>query len=95
MEDIFGMLNFWGGDSTVFYILSALFFVCIPYGIYSIPFMVLCTICILRVVSVMLYRLAYFGLLFLSLVGLTMCSFNEILRICGCGLISGEELLVV
>ena len=57
--------------------------------------MVLCTSLILHVVPMMLYRLAYCELLFLSLVGLTMCGCNQILQVCARRLIGGGKFLIV
>ena len=72
-----------------------LFWVCMPYKIFSVPLLVLCTRLILHVLPIILYLLAYCDLLFLSLVGITVCGCNQILQICGCRLIIGEEFLVV
>ena len=58
---------------------SALFLGCMPYGICSVPLMVLCTIQILHVVPTMLYNLAYHELLFLYLVGIIVCDCNTII----------------
>ena len=79
-----------GGDSTVSDINFTLFQVIIPYGICSVPFLVLCTSCIICVVPIMLYCLAYYESLFLSLLGIMVCICNQILHICECRLIGGE-----
>ena len=72
-----------------------LFWVCIPYVIFSVPLMVLCTSRFLHVVPMMLYHLDYCELLLLSLVGLTVSGFYQILQIFWWRLIGGEELLIV
>ena len=77
---IFSPLLFWGF---------------MTYAIFSVPLMVLCTSRLIHVVPMIIYCLDYCELLFLSLVGLTVRSCNEILQICGCRLIGGEELLIV
>ena len=84
---------FWGKLYFVWYSFRSCFWVCMPYGICSVPFMVLCTICIIHVVPMMLYWLAYFELLFFSLVGLTVCGCDKVLQICRCRLIGVEEFL--
>ena len=89
------MLNCFG-KNIMCLILSPLFFwVYMPYVIYSVPLMVLCTSRLLHVVPMMLYRLTYCELLFFYLVGITVCGCNQIIKICECGLIGGEEFLIV
>ena len=94
-ERNFGLVGFLGGNSTVSEIRSDIFWGCMPYLICSVPWLVLCTIWILREVPMMIYCLAYFGLLLLFLMGITVCGCNLILQICACRLIGGDELLIV
>ena len=68
---------------------------CIPYGICSDPWLVQYTNWVLHVVPMMFYPLAYFVLLILSLMGLVLCGCSQILQICGCNLIGGDELFIV
>ena len=76
-------------------IQCVIFFPLLFLGIYSL-WNIYCYISalfnsrLLRVVPIILYRLAYCGLLFSSLVGITVCGCNIILQICGCRLIDGE-----
>ena len=65
-----------------------------PYGIFSVPFMVLFTIRLIYVEPMMLGRLAYCEWLFLSLAEILVCGCNKILQICGCSLIGGEKFLI-
>ena len=60
---------------------STLFFVCITYGICGAPWMFLCTSWVIHVVPMIFYLLAYWGVLILSLVGILVCSFSQILQI--------------
>ena len=71
-----------------------LFLGCMPYGICSDPWLVRFTIQFLHVVPIMLYLLAYCGLLHLSLVGLSVCGYSQIILIYLCKLIAGDEFLV-
>ena len=64
--------------------------VCMYYGICSVPFLVRCTSFLLRVAPMMRVRLAYYELLIVYQVGLTVCGCNQILQICKYRLI-GEE----
>ena len=89
------MLNFLGGNLLCMIFFPLLFWGCMPYGIFSVPLLVLRTIRILHIVPMMLYVLAYFELLFLSLVGLTVCSCSIIIQICICRMIGGDEFLIV
>ena len=75
--------------------ISLFFFRCTPYGICSVPFMVLCTSRLLNVVPMMIYRLDNCVLLSLLLVRWRVCDYNRILQKYGCRLIGGEEFLVV
>ena len=68
---------------------------CIPYGICSVPLMVLCTSRILHVVPMMRGHLAYYAWLFLYQVVLKVCVWNQIIQNCGCRLIGGEDFLIV
>ena len=70
-------------------LFTLLFWGCMPYGIYSVPLMVLCTGHIIRVVPMMIYCLAYCELLFLYLVGLMACRCNWMIQIGWCRLIDG------
>ena len=84
------------GETVLCLVLFPLFFWgCITYGIISVPFLVLCTSRLLHVVPMMIYCLDCCELLFLSLVGLTVCGCNQILQKCGCRLIGGEEFFIV
>ena len=84
------------GKTLLCLIFSLILFLgCIPYGICSFPFLVLCIRRLLHVFPVMLYSLTYREWLFLSLVGLAVCSFNQIIQIYGCRLIGEEEFLIV
>ena len=65
-----------------------------PYGVYSVSWMEQCTSRILHVLPMILYNFAYFGLLLLPLVGIVVCGFSQILRICVCSLIGGDQLLI-
>ena len=60
MEDIFGMLNFFGGNSTMSDILSALVGEFMPYGIYNVPLLLQCTDFLIHVVSMMRGCLFYY-----------------------------------
>ena len=95
MDDICGMLNYFGKNLLCLILFPLLFWGCIPYGICSGTFLVLCTIRLLHVVLMILYSLDYSKLLILPLVGLTVYSCNRILQICGFRLIGGEEFLIV
>ena len=66
----------WGGTLLYIIFLPLLFWGCISYGIYSVPFLVLCTIRLLCVGPMTLYRLAYCELLLLPLVGITVFGCN-------------------
>ena len=94
VNDIFGVLNFLGKNSTVSDILSVLFFVCMPYGICSDPCVVLCISWVLHVVPTMPYLFDYLKILILSLVGLVVCGCNQSLRICVYNLIGGDEVFI-
>ena len=84
-------VEFGGGVNILCLVfISILVWGFMPYGIYSVPLLVLCTSHIIHVVPMMLYFLAYCELLFFSLMGITVYSCNQILQICGCRLI-GEE----
>ena len=67
----------------------------ITYGICGVPLLVLCIKRLLHVVSMILGRLDYCGLLFLSLVGLMVCGCNQILHICVYRLIGGDEFMII
>ena len=69
---------------------TLLFWGCMHYGICSVSLMVLCTIRLLRVVTMLLYCLAYCELPLLSLVGIMVCGCNLMLQICGCRMIGRE-----
>ena len=60
---------------------------CIPCGICSAPWLVRCTIQVLRVVAMMFYLLAYCGFILLSSKGLAVCGCSKILQIYVCKLI--------
>ena len=83
------------GKNLLCMILSPLlFWGCMSYIICSVPLIVLYNSHLLHVVNMILYSLAYCEWLFLSLVGLTVCGCNNILQICGCRLIGGEEFFI-
>ena len=87
---------FWGDKALLcLRFVPLLFLGCINYGIYSVPWLVRYTIQILHLVPMMIYCLVYCELLFLSLVGLTLCSCSQTIIICECRLIGGEKLLIV
>ena len=89
------MLNCFG-EILLCQILSTLLsWGCIPYGICRFQLLFWCTIRILHVVTMMHVRLAYYELILLSQVGLTVCSCNQTLQICDYRLICGEELFIV
>ena len=67
---------------------------CMSYGICSVPFLVQCTSRILNLVPIMRGLLAYYELLIVSPVGLTVCGWNQILQIWGYRLIGGEAFLI-
>ena len=83
-----------GGALLCLIFVPLLFWVCMPNVICSFPWLVQCTIRILRVVPMMLYHLAYFGLILFSLVGLEACGCSQIIQICACRLIGGDEFLI-
>ena len=89
------MLDFGGETLPCLRFVLLLFLGCMPYGIYSVPWMVTYTSRFLHVVPRMIYFLSYCKLLFLSLAGLMVCGFNQILQIYVCRLIGGDELLIV
>ena len=93
----FWHVNFGGGGGTLpcLRFVPLLFLGCMPYGIFSVTWMVLCNNRLLHVVPMILYILAYCDLIFLSLVGLTLCGCNQILQICACGLIGGDKFLIL
>ena len=64
------------------------------YIICSVPCLVLCTSRIIHVVPMMIYHLAYCGLLIFSLVVLAVCGSSQILQICLCRLIGGAKFLI-
>ena len=66
-----------------------------PCGICTVPFLVLCTSRLLRVVPMMCGRLSCYELLLVFQVGLTVCGWNKILQIYGYRLIVGEAFLIV
>ena len=84
----------WGKNLPCLILFTILFWGCMPYGICSVPFMVLFTRRLLHVVTMMSYSLAYCEPLFLSLVGLMLCGCNLILKICGCRLIGEEDFMI-
>ena len=84
------MLIFWRETLLCLILFLILFWGYTPYGICSVTLLFLCARILLHVVPVMLYCLAYRELLFLSLVGIMVCGFNQIIQICGCSLIGGE-----
>ena len=61
-----------------------------PYSICSVPWLVICTIQLPHVLPMIIYHLAYCELLFLSMEGLTVYGFNQILQICACRMIGGD-----
>ena len=63
-------------------------------GICSDPLLVLCTKQVLHVVPIMFYIFSYFGLLFLTLVGLAVRGCSQSPQIYVCKLIGGDELLI-
>ena len=65
-----------------------------PHGICIIPWIIQCTRRILHVVPIMLYWLAFCGWLILYLVVLAVSSCSQILQICACKLIGGDEFLI-
>ena len=71
-------------------LIPLLFLGCMPYGVCSVPLMILCTIHILHVVPMMIYGLDDCVLLSLFLVGQRGCSCNIIIQKCGCRLIGKE-----
>ena len=85
--------TFWGKNIPCLILVPLLFCGCITYGICSVTWLVLCTIRIIHVVKMMLYHLAYCELLFLLLLGLTVCGCNQSIQIYGCRLIGGDKLL--
>ena len=89
----FWHVDFLGGKlQCVWDLLHSCFGQCMPYDIRSIPCLIWCTSRLLHVVPVMLYNLAYCGLLILSLVGLVLCGCSQILQTCECNIIGGNEL---
>ena len=66
----------------------------IPYGIFSVPWTVQCTIWILHVVPMVIYCLEYCELLLLYLAGLAVCVCIQIIQICAYRLIGGDKLLI-
>ena len=84
-----------GGNLLCLIFIPLLFLVLMPSGICIVSFLVHFTNRLLLLVPTILYRLTYCELLFLSLVGLTVCDCNRILQICGCMLIGGEAFLIV
>ena len=91
----FSCWSFFGGKTLLYLIFfPLLFWVCMPYGICIVPLLVLFNRRLLHVVPMMIYCLAYFELILLSLVGLTVCGCNQIIQICGCWLIGGKKLLI-
>ena len=84
------MLNCFGKTLLCLIFFPLFFWGCMPYGICSVIFLVLRNSGILRLVSMMLYNLAYCVLLFLSLVGINCFGCNRMIQICGCKVIGGE-----
>ena len=84
-----------GGDLLWLILVLHFFWECMPYGICIVLFLILCNRRLLHVVSMMIYRLAYCELLFLSLVVITLYSCNQIILIYVYSLIGGYELLIV
>ena len=68
---------------------------CMPYVICNIPFLVLCTIPLLRVLLMMCGCLVYYEWILVPQVGLTVSGWNQIHQICGYRLIGGEYFLSV
>ena len=95
VDEMFGNLKFLGKTLLCLKYVPLLFWGCMPYIICSAPFMVQYTMRIIHVVPMMLYPLAYCGLLFFSLVGLVVCSCSQILQIYVCKMIVGYEFLIV
>ena len=93
VDEIFGVIHLLGGSLLCLRSVPLLFWVCMPYVIFSDPWLVRCTIRILRVVPMMSYILAYCVLLILSLVGIEVCCCSQILQIFVCKLIGGDEFL--
>ena len=60
----------------------------------SVPLLVLCTRRIIQVVPMMRGHLVYYELLLLSQVGLMVCGWNKIIRICEYRMIFGEGLFI-
>ena len=56
-----------------------------PYGICTFPLVVLCISQLLYVVAMILYSLTYFELLFLFLMGITVCGCNILIKNAGVG----------
>ena len=95
VEDICGMLNCFGKTLLCWILSPLLSWKCMPYGVYSVPFLVLCTIRLLHVVPMMLVNLDYCELLFSSLVRIMVCGCNQNIKICGCRIIVGKWFLIL
>ena len=74
--------------------IPLLFWVCMPYGICSVPYLVQCNSRLLHMVPMMFYLLDYFGLLLFSMVGISVCSCSQILQIYACTMVGGDELFI-
>ena len=94
LEDIFGMSILCRKTLLYLILVPLLFWGCMTYGICSVLWMVQCTRNIIHVVIMMIYCLAYYGLLLLFLVGIAVFSCSQIIQICACRLIGGDELLI-
>ena len=70
------------------------FWGCIHYGIFSVPWLVQGNRTLLHVVSMMLYCLAYCVLILLSLVRIEVCGCIQMIKICACRTICGDELFI-